>query len=175
MPGPPTTSCWSEKIRTSTGSLEKCWHHDARPSMPVSLIREVGTAAARLHRKESRLFVLAINRGVWGHHVGGQSMFAAWTTRHRFRARKPAIPCGLTWSSGCQRSRLSRPPPTSQEPEVIRVIVVEGSPCLLHEVCSHSPSRSPPPAAAPPPAEQRLNMFCQYIYLWMYVVPAADL
>ena len=33
------------------------------------------------------------------------------------------------------------------------------------------------PLVSPPRhhAEQRLNIFCQYIHLWMYVVPAADL
>ena len=29
------------------------------------------------------------------------------------------------------------------------------------------------PTAPPPPL--KLNMFCQYIHLWMYVIPAADL
>ena len=27
----------------------------------------------------------------------------------------------------------------------------------------------------PGPTHLALNMFCQYIYLWMYVIPAADL
>ena len=38
----------------------------------------------------------------------------------------------------------------------------------------HDSARSVLDADSPVP-DLSLNMFCQYIYLWMYVIPAADL